>query len=103
MAQRYISQGIAEDIESGASVAIIVPAYGTAQSLIAQVTEYTDPDYVQVRPGEGRINHESGGTARFVHSYNDLRGLRIDTLLIPHGMSPEHRSVIPFVAEVIYY
>lgn len=103
MAQRYISQGIADDIESGANVAVVVAPYDTVHGLISQVMEYTDENYARVFSGDGRISHESGGDVRFVHSYHELRGTRLDVLLIPSDMPPAFREFVPFVAEVMRY
>lgn len=103
---RYILEGIASDLESGAEIAVFVPRYGTVFSTLHQITEYTDETYTQVRETSRQIIHvihESGGRVTVFTDSLQARGITFDVVVVPHGSASEFPFFLDPRVEIIEY
>lgn len=101
--QRYTLQGIADDLESGAQIAVYVAQYNTVANLIHQIKDYTDETYTQVRSSESRIYHESGGTVSLYTNTVQFRGASLEVAVVPHGTAADFIGVYIHGVEIIEY
>ncbi len=102
---RYILEGIASDLASGADIVVIVPRYTTVPNIFHQIMEYADEEYTQARISQESIFHESGGRVTAVHS-RDPRGLQSrhpSVIVAPYGAEFDFRRQRLLGVEIIEY
>lgn len=100
---RYFLEGIASDLASGAEIGVVTSGYQAAIIIMNDIMQYTDENYTQMRMSTGEIVHESGGKVRVFYQYQQARGHRFDTVVVPYFSSSEFISYIDPRAEIIGY